>query len=146
MHRHSILLFNSLCPYLNVVVLRSFSFRTRDVQNHGVEKKRSRVEFLKLLQKDYNFSNMAIPWFSKLQRSLHPNTLQFSKPWYFSKTTKILCIQTGPKSLMMQSILYYHYILQHGGQSWWMDSVNQRNSQVARGPLCSIKGCSVKIQ
>ena len=76
MQRHSIL-FCCSTAYVLIwnVVLRSFSFRTRDVQNHGVEKKRSRVEFLKLLQKDYSFSNMAIPWFSKLQRLLHPNTL-----------------------------------------------------------------------
>lgn len=31
--------FNSLSPYLDAVVLRSFSFRTRDVQNYGLEKK-----------------------------------------------------------------------------------------------------------
>ena len=58
MQRHSIL-FCCSTAYVLIwnVVLRSFSFRTKDVQNHGVEKKRSRVEFLKLLQKDYSFSN-----------------------------------------------------------------------------------------
>jgi hypothetical protein len=63
-------------------------------ENHGLLKKRYRVQFLKL----QNVALLAILWFLKPQNLLHPNTSMISKINDFlincSFILKILCIQT----------------------------------------------------